>query len=470
MDTSPVPPNRLFGPLFTVIIGVFMVVLDSTAMNVAISALIDAFSSDIPTVQWTITAYMLAQATVIPLAGWLSDRFGAKRMFMMSLVLFVLASVLCALSTTVVWLICTRIIQGLGGGMLTPISMAMIYRLSPPEKVGQIMGIVGLPILIAPAVGPIVAGYFVDECSWHWIFLLNIPVGILAFVLAWRILPTLPQKATEPLDRFGIMLAPLAFAALVFGISEGGIDWTSVATIGGIAIGICALIAFIWVELRVKTPPLLELRVFRSPQFSRAVCTQWFMQFVMFGVIFLIPYFMQRAMGSTALEAGLWTLPQALAAAVCMPIGGRLYDKIGVRPLIVLGLSAVCIGVVALTRITPTDDVTAFLFPRIMFGIGMGLSFISINTYLMQSCPHHLVSRVTSLTGAMQQVFSSLSIAVVSTMITHITANNTALGLLPQSAFVNAFHATYWLIFWVAAAGIALGLTLPRIVRTPPRA
>jgi EmrB/QacA subfamily drug resistance transporter len=460
MNTHP----KLIAPLLTIIVGIFMVVLDSTAMNVAVYELKNHFHSTLEIVQWTITGYTLAQAAVIPLAGWLSDRYGARRIYITSLVLFVLGSLLCALASSAPQLIVYRILQGLGGGMVLPISTAMIFRIAPREKAGSIMGMVGLPILLAPALGPIVSGYLIDYVRWEWIFLLNLPVGIASILLSLRWIPKFENQPTTSLDKFGILLGPLAFASLTFGISEGGTSWTSGYTVGGIVVGIIALLAFIAVELRMKGQPLLELRVFQSSMFSRGVVTQWLMQFVMFGAIFLIPYYMQLSMGMSAFDAGLWTLPQALSAAVFMPIGGRLYDKIGLRPLIAVGLSAVTVGAILLTHITPADTAIDFLIPRILFGVGMGLSYISLNTYLMQTAPHHLISRVSSLTSAMQQVVSSLAIAsltstVVMRMDHHIKSGDT----LPV-ATVHSFHDAYWIIVCLAVGAVVLGLTLRKVI------
>jgi EmrB/QacA subfamily drug resistance transporter len=361
-------------------------------------------------------------------------------------------------------------LQGLGGGMVMPIAMAMIYRISPREKVGSIMGIMGMPILLAPATGPILSGYLVDYISWQWIFLINLPVGIIAVFLALRTIPKFPSHESADFDLAGVILGPLSFALICYGISEGSVSWTSNQTLFGLIAGGLSLIMFVAVELLRRKQPLLELRVFKSPAFSRGILTQWIMQFVMFGVIYLIPYYMQMEMGKSALEAGLWTLPQALTAAIMMPIGGRLYDKIGVRPLIVLGLSLVAIGAFMLSKVTATDPISDFLVPRILFGAGMGMAFLSMNTFLLQSAPANLVSRVTSLTNSMQQVVTSLSVAVLTTILFQVEqpkqlmiemGGKQVLG--PQIPDPSAFHYTYLVLMWMAIIGIIIGLTLNKV-------
>ncbi|RUS42849.1 DHA2 family efflux MFS transporter permease subunit [Cohnella sp. AR92] len=456
--------RELIGPLIAIIVSVFMVILDTTAVNVALPVLADDFGRSLSVVQWTITGYTLAQAAAIPLAGWLSDRFGTRRVMTISLILFILGSILCALASNAEQLIAFRVLQGLGGGMVVPLSFAITYQISPPQKVGSIMGLMGIPVLMAPAIGPIVSGYLVDYVHWQWIFLINVPIGIAGVLLCVWKLPKFPRKASASLDLWGVVLGPLAFAGLSYGISEGGNSWTSPETILGLSIGGAALIAFVIAELTVKKEPLLELRVFKSALFSRGIVVQWVMQFVMFGLIFMIPYFMQKLMGMSAFHAGLWALPQALASALLVPIGGRLYDKIGARPLAVAGMTVVAVGAFLVSRIDSTDNVWYFFLPRAMVGMGMGMSFLALNTYLIQSAPRKLVGRVTSLTSAAQQVVTSFAVAGLTTIIANRTAHYIAQGVNPMPDAMNrAFHNAYLLLSGLALVGVVLALTLRKL-------
>jgi EmrB/QacA subfamily drug resistance transporter len=472
IDPSARTIRDLAPTLIAIIVGIFMVILDTTAVNVAVPKLAEDFNASLSVVQWTLTGYTLAQAAVIPLAGWMSDRFGARRIFIICIILFTLGSLLCAFATSATQLIVFRVLQGLAGGMVMPLAMTMIFRLSPREKVGSIMGIMGMPILLAPATGPIVSGYLVDYVSWHWIFLINLPVGILAVFLALRFIPKFQPHESTDFDILGVILGPLAFALLCYGISEGSASWTSTETLIGLIGGGAALISFIIVELLRRKQPLLELRVFKSFSFSRGILVQWLMQFVMFGVIFLIPFYMQTEMGKSAFEAGMWTLPQALTAALFMPLGGKLYDKIGVRPLVVIGLTWVAIGSFMLSNVTSTDPASAFLVPRILFGAGMGMAFLSMNTFLLQSAPAQLVSRVTSLTNSMQQVVTSLSVALITTILFHVAEPVMDINKETKQVLVHpapaAFHDTYLILMWIAIAGIVIGFTLRRVRMDSP--
>ncbi|MWC29152.1 DHA2 family efflux MFS transporter permease subunit [Paenibacillus sp. MMS18-CY102] len=457
------PVRSLLGPLIAIVVGLFMVILDTTAVNVAIPVLADDLHSSLSLIQWTITGYSLAQAVVIPMAGWFSDRFGAKQTFIVSIILFTIGSILCAFAGTAEQLIAFRIVQGLGGGMVVPIAFAMTYRISPPESVGKIMGMMGVPVLLAPALGPVVAGYLVDYVNWQWIFLINIPVGIAGVIMSILFLPNLPKKASVSLDFAGIALAPFAFGGLSYGLSEAGEGWTSAKTVTGLVVGVAAMAFFVIVELRRKQEPLLELRVFRSMQFTRGIVVQWVMQFTMFGLIFAIPYFMQRLMGMSAFEAGLWTLPQALASATMMPFSGRLFDRIGARPLVIGGLILLTVGAYLFSLIDSSDSPWLFLVPRALIGFGTGMSFIALNTHLIQTAPKELVGKVTSLTSAAQQVVGSFAIAGLTTLLVSRTNHYVSQGEAPMpDAMAHAFHNAYVLIAIVAAVGLVLAFTLKR--------
>ncbi len=481
--------RQIMAPLIAIIIGIFMVILDATAVNVAIPSLVRDLKSSLTMVQWTITGYALAQAAVIPLAGWLSDRFGAKTIFTISIGLFTIGSVLCAASTSDTMLIAFRVVQGIGGGSVLPIAMAYVYRLAPPSKVGAVMGVMGIPILFAPAIAPVVAGWLVQYASWRWIFLLNLPIGIIGVLFALRTLPVVERHATTGLDVLGTILGPLAFAGLSYGISQGGTSWTAGKTIGGIVIGGIALVAFITVELRARTP-LLELRVFRSPDFSWAIVVQWIAQFALFGTLFLVPLFLQEARGYGAFDTGLILLPQAIAAGVFMPIGGILFDRIGARPLVIGGSVLIAAAGFLLAGVSVTTRGTDLILPLILMGAGMGLMMMSLNTQVINASPRRLVSRVTALTNALQQVVSSLTIALLATILTsraatHLSAAKQALALkhphaagqsagpaavaqihaLVDHALVLAFDDTFRTMIFGAVIAAIMGLLLRRSVK-----
>lgn len=477
--------------LFAIVLGTFMAILDTTVVNVALPTFARVFDADLRVLQWVITGYMLASAAVIPLAGWFSDRFGAKRVYITAVVLFTLGSLLCAAAPTAEALVLFRVLQGLGGGMLMPIGMSFLYRLAPPDKRGAVMGWFGVPMLLAPATGPALSGWLLEFSDWRFIFLINIPVGIVAAIVASRALPALPALRTAGrLDILGVVLGPLAFASLSYGIGEStGAGWTGATTLAGLAIGLAALAAFIARELTFEHP-LLDLRVFRSRDFTLAIVTQWLMMAAVFGTFFMIPLFLQQVRGLGSFETGLATLPQPLTAALFMPIGGRLFDRFGARPLVVPGLLLTAGALWMYTSVSVTTTAAGLRLPLIMMGAGMGLMMMPLSTHLLNSTPRHLVGRVTSITGALQNVAASLAIATYATYLqaqvnTSIAALNTAGGAaagvtasaimpegMPHAAgqvpahlapiFAAAFGDTYRLAMGVALAAAIVALSLRR--------
>lgn len=469
---APFSMRSILGPLVAIVVGIFMVILDGTAVNVALPKLQEEFKLlNLSLVQWTVIGYALAQAVVIPLAGWLSDRFGAKKIFLISVGLFTIGSGLCALANSVEMLITFRIIQGLGGGVVVPIAMAFIYRLSPPGKVGAVMGMMGIPILLGPALGPVVAGWLVEYHSWQWIFLINLPIGVIGIILGIRTLPNIGRQSVASLDLLGMLLGPIAFAALVYGVSNGGIDpitgkstWMDADTLIGSGIGIVALILFVIVELR-RENPLLELRVFRSGNFTKGIIVQWISQIAMFGTMFLVPLYLQQAHGYSPLKTGLIMLPQALASGLFMPIGGKLSDRFGARPLVLAGMALTTISAFLLSNISGDSGVGTVILPLALLGAGMGLFMMPLNNHLIQSAPQNLVGRVTSLTNAAQQVMMSFAIAILMTIFTTKMKN-----LMVESGkqkpdldlYASSFGYTFLILLGIAVVGGLLGLMLQK--------
>ncbi|NOU75558.1 DHA2 family efflux MFS transporter permease subunit [Paenibacillus sp. LMG 31458] len=469
---APFSMRSILGPLVAIVVGIFMVILDGTAVNVALPKLQEEFKLlNLSLVQWTVIGYALAQAAVIPLAGWLSDRFGAKKIFLISVGLFTIGSGLCALANSVEMLITFRIIQGLGGGVVVPIAMAFIYRLSPPGKVGAVMGMMGIPILLGPALGPVVAGWLVEYHSWQWIFLINLPIGVIGIVLGIRTLPNIGRQSVASLDLLGMLLGPIAFAALVYGVSNGGIDpitgkstWMDADTLIGSGIGIVALILFVIVELR-RENPLLELRVFRSGNFTKGIVVQWISQIAMFGTMFLVPLYLQQAHGYSPLKTGLIMLPQALASGLFMPIGGKLSDRFGARPLVLAGMALTTISAFLLSNISGDSGVGTVILPLALLGAGMGLFMMPLNNHLIQSAPQNLVGRVTSLTNAAQQVMMSFAIAILMTIFTTKMKN-----IMVESGkqkpdldlYASSFGYTFLVLLGIAVVGGLLGLMLQK--------
>ncbi len=459
---QPFSVKTIIGPVMAVVVGMIMVILDSTVVNVAMPNLIEYFGSDVATMQWTITAYTLALSAVIPLAGWLTDRFGAKQIFLITIVLFTLGSVLCSLAQTAEQLVLFRIIQGLGGGMVSPIGMAIIFRLAPPDKQGAVMGVLGIPMMLGPAIGPTLSGFLVEYATWHWIFLINLPIGIIALFVGLRKLPRFERKEVPKLDKAGMVLAPITFASLAYAVSEGGEDWGSTQTIVGLIVGGISLVLFIYSALRHKQP-LLELRVFKSSDFTRGILVSWLSTMALFGSFLFVPMYLQMVKGFTPMEAGLMSIPQVIMSGLFMPLGGKLFDKFGARVLAIVGIGLIGGGLFQLSQVT-ADTASWYVITALMImGAGMGLSMMPVNTHILKAAPRNLVSRVTSLTTAAQQVIVSFAIAGLSgyfsSRVTHhmMTANGDSAG-----AMSAAFGDTFMFGAFIAVAGALLAIVLRR--------
>jgi len=459
---QPFSIKTIIGPVMAVVVGMIMVILDSTVVNVAMPNLIEYFGSSVTTMQWTITAYTLALSAVIPLAGWLTDRFGAKQIFLITIVMFTLGSVLCSLAQTAEQLVLFRIIQGLGGGMVSPIGMAIIFRLAPPGKQGAIMGVLGIPMMLGPAIGPTLSGFFVEYATWHWIFLINLPIGIIALIVGLKKLPRFERKEVPKLDKAGMVLAPITFASLAYAVGEGGAGWGSRETMIGLIVGGIALILFIIAELRHQQP-LLELRVFKSSDFTRGILVSWLSTMALFGSFLFVPMYLQMVKGFTPMEAGLMSIPQVIMSGMFMPLGGKLFDKFGARVLAIVGISFVAGGLFLMSQVT-VDTASWYVIASLMLmGAGMGLSMMPVNTHILKAAPRELVSRVTSLTTAAQQVVVSFAIAGLSSYFSSRTAHYMATANGDGAgAMSSAFGDTFFFAAILGVAGAVLAIVLRR--------
>jgi EmrB/QacA subfamily drug resistance transporter len=454
--------KTIIAPLLAVMIGMIMVLLDTTIMNVAIPSLQKYFNSSLATIQWTVTGYTLALATIIPLAGWMTDKFGAKRIFLITITMFTIGSVLCAFAETPELLILFRVIQGLGGGMVTPIGMAIAFKMAPPEKRGAVMGMLGIPMLIAPATGPLLSGWLIGIASWHWIFLINLPIGIAALLVGLKLLPNQEHGKAPSLDILGMILAPIAFSMLTYGVSEGGRGWSSWGALIGLIVGGIALLLFIFVELRHKQP-LLELRAFKSSDFTRGIIITWALQASMIGTILLNPLFQQGVLGRTPFVSAAISLPISLGGLLFTPFAGRFSDKVGARPLVFSGLSLMSIALFLLSGVNLNTGVITLMILLFMVGCGMALTMMPLNAHVLKSAPRELVSRVTPLTSASIQVVNSFAIAALTGHLSsRISDRMVDAGEHAEILKIKAlaFGDTFLIIAFIATGGALLSLFL----------
>ena len=409
-----------------VVLGAIMSILDITVVNVALPVFQTEFaeSPDQPlpysTVAWTVTAYTLALATVIPLTGWAADRFGTKRLYILALVLFTAGSALCATATSIEMLIGFRVLQGLGGGMLMPLGMTIMTRAAGPHRMGRLMAILGVPMLLGPIMGPILGGWLIEHYSWHWIFLINVPIGVIAAVYAFLALPKDHTEPSESLDLLGVALMSPGLALFLYGISSipehGTMNDPEVYVTMGI--GIVLQLIFVWHSFRPKHP-LLDLRLFRNRNLTVSIITMFLFATAFFGGLLLVPTYFQSVRGESTLDAGLLVAPQGLGAMVTMPIAGALVDRFPVGRIVPFGLLGIIGGMFALTQITSTTPYPQIIAVLFVMGLGMGGTMMPIMTTALKTLRSHEVARGSTLLNITQQVASSVGVAVMSVILTN---------------------------------------------------
>ncbi|MCD8920948.1 DHA2 family efflux MFS transporter permease subunit [Staphylococcus gallinarum] len=436
--------------LIGIIAAMLLVMMDTTIMNVAIPKLQGAFHTDLSKMQWSITGYTLALAAIIPLAGYFSDRFSNKKMMLFSIIGFTVSSFLCSLADTTNQLIFFRVLQGLTGGMIAPIGMALIFAMAPPEKRGSIMGILGIPVLISPILGPIFSGFVLDYITWKWIFLLNVPIGIIAYFICLKVLPKEIGKKESKLDIIGAILSPIAFVGIIYSINHGSDNsFTDVGTLIPLLISVIALILFIFRELKAKDP-IIVISAFKSKEFSKGYIVQQLNQFTVFGAMFLIPIFLQNAKGLSSLESGFAMMPQAVITFIGVIIGGRLLDKFGAKSSVLPGIIFEIISIISMIALDSSSSLILWIMTFCLLGLGQGLVQMQIGTHIMEAAPPKTINRITPLTNTSMQLFNSISIAIISSIYSNSMKNN---------ALMTSFDHTFYLLLGVAIVG-CLGATL----------
>ncbi|MCL6593130.1 MAG: DHA2 family efflux MFS transporter permease subunit [Alicyclobacillus sp.] len=412
------PPIPARGLQFLIILtGVFMAVLDTSVVNVAIPKMQTELNANTNQIQWVLTAYMLVIGVLVPISGWLTERVGAKKLFIFALATFTLGSALCGAAWNLSSMIAFRILQAVGGGFMMPVAQALIYRLFPPNRIGLAMGLFGISIMAAPAFGPVLSGYFVEYASWRLIFYLNVPIGLAALPLAIWVMYEFPHQPPGRLDVWGFILSTAGFFGLLYGLNNVPDDgWNSGQVWGFLILGVVCLTALVWVEWR-SDEPIIQLRVLRHSLFSMSLVISSLLSIVLFSGIFLIPLYLQNTLGYTALKTGLFMTPGALASAVVMPLAGRLLDKIGPRPLGITGLAIVTLSTLGFAQLTPNTPYAHLQVLYILRSLGISLTMMPVMTAGMNSIPRSVISQGSAISNTIRQVASSLGTAVLTSYV-----------------------------------------------------
>jgi EmrB/QacA subfamily drug resistance transporter len=432
-DTGP-PATGWGLPLAVLIVGMFMSVLDLSIINVAIPSIRRDLGASIESVQWISTAYSLTEGVMVPASAWLGARFGLKRLYIALIVLFTIASLLCALSTGLSGLIAFRILQAIPGGVLPVTCMTMLFRIVPKEKLGAAMGMYGLGIVVAPGIGPTLGGYLVEHTDWRMIFLINVPVGVLGAIAAVMYLTPIPAEKKRPFDFIGFLCIATSLFSLLLALEEGdNWGWSDYRTVMLFLSAAVFMALFIVVELHVEHP-VLNVRVFKHWPYVNSLLLISTMSIGLFAVLFYVPSFLQDAQGWTPLNTGLTLLPQALAMAVLMPFAGLLYDKIGARWPAVIGLALVGSGILLLSRINVDITRGELILGMVVMATGMALGMMPIMTGGLSVLPPEVSDSGSAFNTLTQRVSSALGLAVM----TALVQENSAQFMSDRSNLVEA--------------------------------
>jgi EmrB/QacA subfamily drug resistance transporter len=400
-----------------VVCGAVMTILDSTIVNVAIARLAVVYDSRLSTIQWVSTGYLLALAVVIPLAGWAVDRFGTRRVFMSAVAAFAGGSLLCGLAWSAGSLIAFRVLQGLGGGLVMPVGMTILARAAGQDRMGRVMAIAGVPMLLAPAIGPVLSGALLDSTSWRLIFFINLPIAALALVLAARVLPhTEGEDRTAPLDVLGLALLSPGLTALVAGLASpaGG----ALAHALWLASGTVLIVAFV-LHARRTEHPLIDVGIFRDRVVAAATATTLLFGAAFFGSLLLLALYYQLARDLSALSTGLVLAAQGVGAMLTMPVAGRLTDRVGAGSVVRVGVGLVLIGTLPFAFVA--EDVPGWMLVCGLFlrGAGMGATLMPAMAAAYQVLPQAAVARAASALEIVQRAGATLGIALLAVILQH---------------------------------------------------
>ena len=443
-----------------VVLGAIMSVLSTTIVNVALETLALELDASLDSIQWVVTGYMLALAAVIPVSGWAAARFGARRVYVLSLVLFTAGSALCGFAWSLETLVAARVLQGLAGGLLMPIGQIALIRAAGPRNMARVMSAIGVPIILAPVFGPTLGGLLVEHVGWQWIFFVNVPVGIVAAVAALRLLPRDGALQAERLDVTGLALVATGLVGITYGLAESGAAGSLAApqVLVPALTGVALVAAFVRRALRIERP-LLDVRLYANRAFASASVTTFALGAALFGGMVLLPLYFQLVRGEDAIVTGLLLIPQGVGSAFAMWLSGRVTERLGA------GLTSLAGGVVMVVATLPfvlIDATTSYwLLGVAMFvrGLGIGMATMPAFTAAYATLRPHEVNDAAPQLNVLQRVGGSIGTAIFV-----VVLHNGIAADAPA-----AFAHTYWWVVGVSVIALVPTVLLALIERAPAR-
>lgn len=491
----------------TVMLPTFIEVMDTSVVNVSLPHIQGSLSAGLDEVTWVLTSYLVSNAIIIPITGWLSNVFGRKRYLLFSLILFTGSSVICGSAPTLKILVLARILQGIGGGGLQPISQAILLESFPKKEHGMAMAVFGMGVILAPILGPVVGGWITDNWTWRWVFYINVPVGILAVFLAMLFVhdPPYIKRGKVYIDKWGLFLLTVGLGSLQIVLDKGEReDWFNSHFILYLSIiAAVALVLFVIIELRVRHP-VVDLRVFKDSAFATGNFIMYTGFFCLFGSIVLLPVYLQKLMGYTAFWAGLVLGPGGIASFLIMPVAGAMMKKgVSPRSLLAAGLGFLAYSLWLMSKFNLQADFMAVSWPRVVQGLGMGLFFVPLAAATFANVPKEKMGNASGIFNLVRNLGGSFGVAFSTTVLSqrsqfhqsflveHITPYNKVFqeqfaavlnwlkvhdpnvatpvkalalfyGEVLRQASMLAFNDVFWLFAWFTALLIPLTLILKK--------
>ncbi|MCR2805731.1 DHA2 family efflux MFS transporter permease subunit [Paenibacillus soyae] len=463
------------GPImFVMILGAFLATLNQTVMTVAIPELIEQFGITPATAQWLTTGYLLVNGVLVPITAYLMQRFSTRQLFQTSMFIFLIGTVVSALATGFPVLLTGRLIQAAGAGIIMPLLMNVILTIFPPAKRGAAMGMVGLAIIFAPAIGPVLAGYILESYAWETMFYGMIPFTLIVIVCGFIYLKNISETIAAKVDVLSVILSTVGFGALLYGFSRAGSEgWSSAEVIATISTGAVSLILFVWRQL-TSAAPLLDLRAFKYGMFSLTTLINIAITMVMYADMMLLPLYLQNARGYTALESGLLMLPGAIVMGILMPVAGKLFDRFGAKWLAVAGMLITIGTTFGFVNLTDSTSYTYLLLMSTGRRIGMALLMMPVQTAGLNQLPKSLNAHGTAISNTVRQVAGAVGTSLLVTIMSdriqaHMTdmASTGAASSMTQQqmmleASIQGINDSYVVIIGFAAVALLLSFFIKR--------
>ena len=459
---APVSARRLNLISLVLVLGVITTILDTTIVNIALDNLHTVFHATVADTQWVVTGYLLAYVAVIPVSGWASERFGTRRVWMTAVALFMLGSLLCGLAWDLPSLVGFRVLQGIGGGMVLPVTITILTRAAGRERIGRAIATIGLVGQLGPILGPILGGTIIENVGWHWLFFVNIPICLAALALAPFFLPSGDRQHTQALDLLGFVLLTPGVVALAYGLSQAaGADGFAATTVWlPMAVGVALLVAFTVRSLRASRPALIDVRVFARRSFGIGSVITFVSGFSVYAIMFLMPLFYQQVRGDSVMATGFLLIPQGVGTMCFVLVNRYLAGRVDTRLVIAGGVLLTMVGTLPFVLAGTEGGDVLLLAGQFLQGFGMAAVSLPVMTLAFASLSHAETPRGSAAFNVVKQVGAPFGVTVIA-----VVLQNNLVGAGTAAQALDGFTATFWWVFALSAIPLLLAFLIPATPR-----